>query len=235
MYVCLSGCKNGFKAGCRRLIGLDGAFLKTQIGGQILSAVGHDANHHIYVIAWAIVDVENTENWKWFLELLHEDLGDYKENKWCFMSDMQKTTSTKGQEKDWTTHKEEKKGCRRGSAAAAAKAKSNPQENAASGSTVDPNTVTLPSQPPPDSAPQSVDMQEVEIDISQPNFSDAQESQEAPPQRPSKLQTRRKSSPPSGLVTMDPLQGASSATSFRLANFLKFVPTPGFKPPRKKK
>ncbi|RYR18095.1 hypothetical protein Ahy_B03g062720 [Arachis hypogaea] len=63
-------------------------------------------------------------------------------------------------------------------AAAAAKAKSNPQENAASGSTVDPNTVTLPSQPPPDSAPQSVDMQEVEIDISQPNFSDAQESQE---------------------------------------------------------
>ncbi|XP_057747864.1 uncharacterized protein LOC130967058 [Arachis stenosperma] len=90
MYVCLSGCKNGFKAGCRRLIGLDGAFLKTQTGGQILSAVGQDANHHIYVIAWAIVDVENTENWRWFLELLHEDLGDYKENKWCFMSDMQK-------------------------------------------------------------------------------------------------------------------------------------------------
>ncbi|XP_057730245.1 uncharacterized protein LOC130945553 [Arachis stenosperma] len=64
MYVCLSGCKNGFKAGCRRLIGLDGAFLKTQTGGQILSAVGQDANHHIYVIAWAIVDVENTENWR---------------------------------------------------------------------------------------------------------------------------------------------------------------------------
>ncbi|RYQ82833.1 hypothetical protein Ahy_B10g101401 [Arachis hypogaea] len=90
MYVCLIGCKNGFKAGCRRLIGLDGAFFKTQTGGQILSAVGQDANHHIYVIAWAIVDVENTENWRWFLELLHEDLRDYKENKWCFMSDMQK-------------------------------------------------------------------------------------------------------------------------------------------------
>ncbi|XP_016186096.1 uncharacterized protein LOC107627784 [Arachis ipaensis] len=90
MYVCLSGCKNGFKAGCRRLIGLDGAFLKTQTGGQILSIVGQDANHHIYVIAWAIVDIENTENWRWFLELLHEDLGDYKENKWCFMSNMQK-------------------------------------------------------------------------------------------------------------------------------------------------
>ncbi|RYR76967.1 hypothetical protein Ahy_A01g001462 [Arachis hypogaea] len=51
MYVCLSGCKNGFKASCRPLIGLDGAFLNTQFGGQILSAVGQDANHHIYVIA----------------------------------------------------------------------------------------------------------------------------------------------------------------------------------------
>ncbi|RYR02557.1 hypothetical protein Ahy_B06g081352 [Arachis hypogaea] len=46
---------------------------------------------------------------------------------------------------------------------------------------------------------------------------------------------RRSSTPPSGSITVDPLQGASSATSFRLANFLKFVPTPGFKPPRKKK
>ncbi|XP_020981334.1 uncharacterized protein LOC110272927 [Arachis duranensis] len=90
MYICLSGCNNGFKAGCRPLIGLDGAFLKTQIGGQILSAVAQDANHHIYVVAWAIVNIENKENWKWFLELLHEDLGDYKANGWCFISDMQK-------------------------------------------------------------------------------------------------------------------------------------------------
>ncbi|RYR72019.1 hypothetical protein Ahy_A02g006222 [Arachis hypogaea] len=90
MYVCLSGCKNGFKAGCRPLIGLDGAFLKTVFGGQILSAIGQDANHHIYVIAWAVVEVENTANWKWFLELLHADLGDYKTHDWCFISDMQK-------------------------------------------------------------------------------------------------------------------------------------------------
>ncbi|XP_072094186.1 uncharacterized protein [Arachis hypogaea] len=52
MYVCLSGCKNGFKAGCCPLIGLNRAFLKTQFGGQILSAVGQDTNHHIYVIGF---------------------------------------------------------------------------------------------------------------------------------------------------------------------------------------
>ncbi|XP_072072091.1 uncharacterized protein [Arachis hypogaea] len=80
----------GSTAGCRPLIGLDGAFLKTRFGGQVLSAVGLDANHHIYVIAWTIVRVENTETWRWFLELLHQDLGHYKEHDWCFISDMQK-------------------------------------------------------------------------------------------------------------------------------------------------
>ncbi|RYR14193.1 hypothetical protein Ahy_B04g070792 isoform D [Arachis hypogaea] len=80
-YVCLDACKRGFKAGCRPLIGLDGAFLKTLHGGQILTACGQDANNHILVIAYAIVSVENKDNWKWFLELLHNDLGDYRENK----------------------------------------------------------------------------------------------------------------------------------------------------------
>ncbi|KAL4294510.1 hypothetical protein AHAS_Ahas18G0235300 [Arachis hypogaea] len=42
------------------------------------------------MIAYAIVSIENTENWRWFLELLHQDLGDYKQHGWCFISDMQK-------------------------------------------------------------------------------------------------------------------------------------------------
>ena len=56
----------------------------------MLSAVGLDGNNHIYVIAYAVVDIENKDNWKWFLTLLHEDLGDYIQNGWNFMSDMQK-------------------------------------------------------------------------------------------------------------------------------------------------
>ncbi|XP_025666853.1 uncharacterized protein [Arachis hypogaea] len=97
-YVCLDACKRGFKAGCKPLIGLDGAFLKTLHGGRILTACGQDANNHILVIAYAIVSVENKDNWKWFLELLHNDLGDYRENKLCFISDMQKGLITTVQE-----------------------------------------------------------------------------------------------------------------------------------------
>ncbi|CAI9288541.1 unnamed protein product [Lactuca saligna] len=43
--------------------------------GQLLSAIGRDANNHIYPIAWAVVSVESKETWKWFIDLLIEDLG----------------------------------------------------------------------------------------------------------------------------------------------------------------
>jgi hypothetical protein len=33
MYVCLEGCKRGFLAGCRRVVGLDGYFLKSAVSG----------------------------------------------------------------------------------------------------------------------------------------------------------------------------------------------------------
>lgn len=90
LYICLEGCKRAFKAGCRPFIGLDGCFLKGYLGGQLLSAVGQDANKHLVVIAYAVVDIENKDNWKWFLTLLHEDLGDFREHGWTFVSDQQK-------------------------------------------------------------------------------------------------------------------------------------------------
>jgi len=47
LYICLKGYKDGFKEGYRPLIGLDGSFLKGYYGGQLLSAIGQDANKHI--------------------------------------------------------------------------------------------------------------------------------------------------------------------------------------------
>ncbi|XP_020959196.1 uncharacterized protein LOC110262966 [Arachis ipaensis] len=57
--------------------------------------------------------------------------------------------------------------------------------------------------------------------------------------RPPKLATKRmvsqpSSTPPATNVLVDPMQDASSGTATRLASFMKFVPTPGFKPLRKK-
>ncbi|XP_061342430.1 uncharacterized protein LOC133288634 [Gastrolobium bilobum] len=90
LYICLDACKKGFKDRCRPLIGLDRCFLKGYYGGQLLSAVGEDANKSFYVIAFAVVDSEIKENWKWFLNLLQEDIGSHVVHGWNFISDQQK-------------------------------------------------------------------------------------------------------------------------------------------------
>ncbi|GKC21567.1 pentatricopeptide repeat-containing protein [Tanacetum coccineum] len=68
------GLKEGWKLGCRKVIALDGCFLKKPSVGEILTAIGRDANNHIYPVAWAVVNVENKDNWRWFLDLLGDDL-----------------------------------------------------------------------------------------------------------------------------------------------------------------
>ncbi|XP_061993413.1 uncharacterized protein LOC133711279 [Rosa rugosa] len=90
-YICLGALKNGIKAGCRSVIGLDGAHLKSCFGGQLLTAVGVDANNTSWVVAYAMVEIKSKDSWTWFLELLCKDL-DIKEDGagWVFISDKQK-------------------------------------------------------------------------------------------------------------------------------------------------
>ena len=42
--------------------------------GELLTAIGRDANNQVYPIAWAVVDVENKPNWTWFIELLRDSV-----------------------------------------------------------------------------------------------------------------------------------------------------------------
>ncbi|XP_074364438.1 uncharacterized protein LOC141705336 [Apium graveolens] len=75
IYICYDALKKGWKAGCRPVIGFDGCFLKTVCGGQLLSAVGRDGNNQMFPIAYVVVEIENTDSWKWFTELLSADLN----------------------------------------------------------------------------------------------------------------------------------------------------------------
>ncbi|XP_042029963.1 uncharacterized protein LOC121776875 [Salvia splendens] len=74
VYIGFSGLRKGFKEGCRPVIGLDGAFLKTYLGGILLTAVGTDGNNQMYPIAWAVVEAENELCWTWFIKILIEEL-----------------------------------------------------------------------------------------------------------------------------------------------------------------
>jgi hypothetical protein len=90
-YVCFHALKEGFKAGCRQVIGLDGCFFKGAVKGELLCAIGRDANNQMYPVAWAVVEQETNETWKWFIGLLIKDLNINNNGAgWVFISDQQK-------------------------------------------------------------------------------------------------------------------------------------------------
>ncbi|XP_019093372.1 PREDICTED: uncharacterized protein LOC109129544 [Camelina sativa] len=89
-YVCFDNIRRTWKETCRPLIGIDGCFLKNKVKGQLLVALGRDANNGIYPIAWGVVKVENTDNWVWFMKLLKTDLGLNDGDGFILISDRQK-------------------------------------------------------------------------------------------------------------------------------------------------
>ncbi|XP_076908796.1 uncharacterized protein LOC143565821 [Bidens hawaiensis] len=50
LFVCFDPLKQGFLAGCRKLLCLDDCFLKTFLGGMLLAAIGRDANDQMSYI-----------------------------------------------------------------------------------------------------------------------------------------------------------------------------------------
>ena len=90
LFVCLSAIRDGFVAGCRPMIGLDGCHLKGPYGGQMLHAVGKDGNEGMYPIAFAVVEAETKDSWTWFLTHLTEAIGTSSDRGWTFISDRQK-------------------------------------------------------------------------------------------------------------------------------------------------
>lgn len=90
IYVCLNACKKGFLAGCRRVVGLDGCFFKGSTNGELLCALGRDANNQMYPIAWAVVEKETNDSWDWFCALLFKDLVAGDGDGWVVISDQQK-------------------------------------------------------------------------------------------------------------------------------------------------
>lgn len=67
--------RRGFLNGYRKIIGPDGCFLKGYVKGELLTAIGRDDNNQMFLLAWALVEVECTESWVWFIKLLKSDLN----------------------------------------------------------------------------------------------------------------------------------------------------------------
>ncbi|XP_075086208.1 uncharacterized protein LOC142168931 [Nicotiana tabacum] len=62
IYIYFAACKLGFRAGCRKIVRVDGCWLKdTMFRTQLLSVVGMDGNNNIFHVAYAIVEKESKD------------------------------------------------------------------------------------------------------------------------------------------------------------------------------
>ncbi|GKD06315.1 mutator type transposase, partial [Tanacetum coccineum] len=90
VYVCLGSLKHDFRGCGREILGLNGCFMLGPWLGQILTAVGVDANNGIYPVAYVIVEALSKASWYWFLNLLRENLGIEANFNYTFISNRQK-------------------------------------------------------------------------------------------------------------------------------------------------
>ena len=88
LYICLKGCKKGFMASCRPIIGLDACHLTTKSSRQLITTVVRDPNEKYFLLAYAVVEAETKDSWTWFINLLLTDIG--QNTRWTFISDQQK-------------------------------------------------------------------------------------------------------------------------------------------------
>ncbi|XP_056860035.1 uncharacterized protein LOC130508507 [Raphanus sativus] len=77
----------GFTNVMRRVIVIDGTFLKSKFKGVLLVATALDGNSNLYPIAFGIVDSENHQSWEWFMRQLKLVVADG--NGLAFISDRQ--------------------------------------------------------------------------------------------------------------------------------------------------
>ncbi|XP_075075759.1 uncharacterized protein LOC107812916 [Nicotiana tabacum] len=79
---------HGFKHGCRPLIFLEATSLRSRYKETLLTATAVDADDGFFPVAFAVIDIENDDSWRWFLQQLKSALSTLQSI--TFISDREK-------------------------------------------------------------------------------------------------------------------------------------------------
>ncbi|KAJ3679081.1 hypothetical protein LUZ60_017092 [Juncus effusus] len=74
LFVSFRASLDGFEHGCRPLLFLDAVSSKTTRQWKMLTATAVDGEGEIFPVAFAVVEIDTQENWRWFLEQLKSAL-----------------------------------------------------------------------------------------------------------------------------------------------------------------
>lgn len=67
---------------------MDECHLKTKYGCKLLTVAVKDPNDQYFSLAFGVVETRSKKSWRWFLQLLTEDISQHK--RYVFISDQQK-------------------------------------------------------------------------------------------------------------------------------------------------
>lgn len=76
LFLCFGASAKGY-ASCKPLLGIDGTSIKNKYQGILLTATATDAEGHLFPLAFGIADIEDKDNWLWFLGKLRGVLERY--------------------------------------------------------------------------------------------------------------------------------------------------------------
>ncbi|XP_015581847.1 uncharacterized protein LOC107262168 [Ricinus communis] len=75
LFVSFHASIHGFENGCRPLLFLDSTSFRSRYHEVLLTATALDGNDDAFPFSFAIVDIENDDNWHWFLEQLRSAIS----------------------------------------------------------------------------------------------------------------------------------------------------------------